>query len=799
MRIVDLLHPHLGGVRTVLDASPGSIELSSYLRLPAGVAAEPLPREELFEGERRIDEGELLVLLTGPDPELHDDLDVLDGLFKLQVGARALVLFGYDGPSIPLPLVLAAFGEARCQVLVVHPLQYMNIRVGVVAERVEAPLPLTPYLQRQTGANPPVDRAETALRLANEYQFLDLRSRFWRARLDELERDNRSPDEGLRERVQALLAERQQLESARRRADEQLRAAQRRLELVEGSTAFLVGQAIATAAKQPGTEVVRLPKRLWGLYRGRGRVDRSRSVGARGGRASSTEPTLATGGEDRLFLAQTPALLIPESGLSLAGIWRDATRRALEPDCAVNTLLPHDALLALERCEPHAVIIEAAAARPGHPWAFSGTTVGLERDLVIADLLAAARAAGIPVVFWANAPSHEAPGLAAVAAGCDLIVGEPGTGGATAPFAAGLQLAEHNPIDLPSERPPAVVLVGPPGAVRAPPLLPVVLQAAAAGPLRIYDDLSSIGGEDYDEDLAGHVVGALPWRLTAAVYRKARVCLAVASPGPDTGEAVDVRTLEQLACGARVIRVDGAAPRNPADEWSLAIHAESDTSGVLRRALEAPPRTAGDVRLLLRSLAPGRTVRSQLDGLATTLGLRVSAGTQLDVSVLVDAPASADLSVVAESLASQRHLPAEVVVAVGDADAVAGLSNTLAELEGLGIAVRPVVSAGAGAARLAQLANAASSPWVLAWRDEERDPSALLDLAIAAECGRPDAVGLSATGDMVFTADLPVRGSLLRRALLVRDGVWPDSLSGWHRGGRRLLGLEPLAETSVAP
>lgn len=96
MRLTDLLHPHLDGVTTVVDATGPGLRLAPFLHLPDGVT---LRRDD---GRRAPREGDLVLLSYGPDPAVHGTEDALLAVLRrLRPGARGLLLFGHPGPEPP--------------------------------------------------------------------------------------------------------------------------------------------------------------------------------------------------------------------------------------------------------------------------------------------------------------------------------------------------------------------------------------------------------------------------------------------------------------------------------------------------------------------------------------------------------------------------------------------------------------------------------------------------------------------------------------------------------------------------
>jgi hypothetical protein len=220
------------------------------------------------------------------------------------------------------------------------------------------------------------------------------------------------------------------------------------------------------------------------------------------------------------------------------------------------------------------------------------------------------------------------------------------------------------------------------------------------------------------------------WRGLPEFYRRHALFV--------TADAAAAR--EQAACGAAVIELASYAG-NP---------------GKLREDIEAA-REAGApspaaVRESLRDIFMTHASSARLAALASASGLGSAIVAGRRIAVLAQDWQAADL---ATSVLRQRLQPAEVILASDDPGATAALNP----LTDRGIGVR-VVPAGVNPAPYA------SVPWVAPWKGLTAPVAAtyLLDLAVARECSRADAVG---TGASDFTySDSVDRPALARRELL---------------------------------
>ncbi|MEU3979030.1 hypothetical protein AB0F77_02805 [Streptomyces sp. NPDC026672] len=400
MRLTDLLHPHLDGVTTVVDATTGSLGLEPYLHLPPGVV--------LRRHQRPVGPGELILLVHGPDPELHGDEDAcLAALERLRPGGRGLIVFGHPEP--PYHRLLDPLVTHGCQVLRATPLGYTHLRAGAVFARTDHLLPPHDWFGRPV----PSDGLATALRIADEYVFADLVSRSLRARVLDLERrveendraDGAGHGDDLAERLAATVREKDRLASALRGARDRVGVLEARVTMLEGSTSLRLGRVLVSAARRPGRRMAGLPRELYGLWRGR----RTAAPRPAGPPAVDAAPATA---DERLHLVHRALVSTPRDRLVIAGVLTDRTAEDFAADAVVNRLLPHDGRLLVRRTDPDAVVVQAGACADTGPWSLTGTGTAPDLDRRLAELLTEARALGRPAVLWQDTPASAAPGLA---------------------------------------------------------------------------------------------------------------------------------------------------------------------------------------------------------------------------------------------------------------------------------------------------------------------------------------------------------------------------------------------------
>ncbi|OIJ64778.1 hypothetical protein [Streptomyces mangrovisoli] len=412
MRLTDLLHPHLDGVTTVVDATPGALRLEPYLHLPDGV--------RLVRDERPVGEGHLVIMSYGPDPALHGtDDDCRAVLERLRPGGRGLVLFGHRGTELPYHRLLDHLVAQRCQVLRADVLDYVHLHAGAVFTRTDELLPPYDWFGHPVAS----EGFPTELRTADEYVLADFVSRSLRARVLDLERiaeeaehaRAEAREDTLADRLAAAVREKEQLASALRGARDRVGVLEARVAMLEGSTSLRMGRALVAAARSPRKGATRLPGELYGMWRGR-RAKSRPGTPAAGPRAVPAAPErgLPTAADDRLHLSYRALSAGPRDRLVVAGVLTDTAAADFAVDAVVGRLLPHDGRLLVERTDPDAVVVQLSACAGPGPWSLTGTNFAPDLDRTLAEVLAEARAQGRATVLWRDAPASAAPGLTAL-------------------------------------------------------------------------------------------------------------------------------------------------------------------------------------------------------------------------------------------------------------------------------------------------------------------------------------------------------------------------------------------------
>lgn len=766
MRILDLLEQPQPAGRRYVDATPPALKVIRYLALPPDAAVVTTRPTTITGDASSITGQDTVIVLAGEDPELHDPLpEALEPLHDLPLGTQSLVLLGYDSGTLPLPQVLHALSNGRLQIRRVGALQYQHIKLGMLVERTDSVLPLPTYLR--DGVAPGSDESAVR-RMANEHALIDLARRSTHAQPEDDDIDQRR----VQRRLDEVLTQVGELDKVRRAAVDAQNDAERRYAMVSGSTAYRLGEAVINAAKFPRSYGVRLPRRLLDLYKGR-----DASLGSA---AAPTPPSQSQQKPDiverQRFHSATAARMVPEADLCIAGVWRDATAAAVDVAATTGTLLPNDANGVFDRVQPDLLIIEAAAFRSGQPWAFVGTPVGVANERVLRGVLSAARASGVPSVFWANEYRHQAPGLAPIAELCDAVVGRIPGWGAEQDFDLGVDLGRFNPIALPTERRTVLHLTSgfDPLSISDQPRLLTDLRAAGSD-LAIYRPDVTAADPVIPADLAKAFKHELRHDQLPAVLRHTRLSILGTgrpqwSTSPDSSEV-----LSALACGAHVL-LDGpgTVPLLPGIHVRDEVHGHDDV-------LHVPARSPSEVREVLRSVYSTASTYARvrdLGNLMTGMGL----ATRPEVAILVASEGEETETV--RKVLNQVHRPAEVVVAVnGEVDDV---RDAWAEAVELGITVHAIRSDDAR-----DLARAANTSLVHIW-DATTDPhdQTVADLVVGSMCGAANAIGSKKDVGASFVADFDNLSVLADRQLLVRHGMDP---AAWLATGNTFLGLRPLA------
>ncbi|MBC6460900.1 hypothetical protein [Actinomadura sp. HBU206391] len=514
------------------------------------------------------------------------------------------------------------------------------------------------------------------------------------------------------EELQRLRRTVRKQERALRDREARLREAQTRLAALEGSTALQVGRRLAAAARKPRRNLVRLPGDLYRLAKGR---EPGTAVPEVSPPPSIGWPVLrAEVGQDERLLFGASAR--PRDRLIIAGVLTAEARQAFSAVADVIGFSPHDAGVVVDDVDPDLVIVEAAACTAGGPWAYLGDPAATDKQRSLNAVFDAARARGRPVVLWRNARC--APGLEALAwdaiEDCDL----------------GVPLDRFNPLAADGARGTDPVHLGP-----LDPRAPLARRR-----------------------LVDQIIKAVGARVVESADAPLRHAVVVADD--------PVRVFAALACGARVV-----SPHDERLAEAVAGHVTfvagvDEAVAAVAAARAAGPRSAGEVRGVLRTLFTRHATAVRLAGLTACLGLDADPLRDRRVSVLAAPPDARRAAALADELLTQTHRPAEIVLP----SAEAALREALGSLPEHGVEVRE---------------GPPTAAWAAPWPDHPVPDAYLADLLCAAECTGADAVGPGDGPDYTFVPSVEPR--LMRPDLLASE-VPPER---WAARGARLLALGP--------
>ena len=756
----------LDDVTRIVDVTGGRLELSDLLRLPPDMPRDVRAIGEL--GDEPLGAGDLLICAVGLDRgRTGDDPEGLGALAHLAPAGPFVLLLARRASPAADGTLAERLAAASCQILDVRPVEHEVVLAVASGRRVDA-------IAGPAGEAAPDDPLRAALRLVDAAQLKGLRNAATPA--------------------PALMADGSHEASARaelRRLDRRLREAQERLSALEESTSYRLGHSLVEAARSPRQSIHALTDvvRIWrGRSALRGRVKPARSRTQVDSLSAWYEAIRIS--PERILLAHSAGAAGARTRLVLAGVMRDETAAALEPDAFVHRMGPNDALFVLERADPDVVLIETGAFGAGRAWAYAGHPSATERDLRLLEILDAARVMGRPSVLWWTAASPEPVGIDRLASRFDLVLsGAPDREAEV--WAPGVQLVRFNDLDLKADRagPPVYVGAWDPRLVAAARLdFAELLSGGLPCGLEIHVDAHALdAAAEFPQPLRSAVGDRVDDTAAAGLFRSRPVVIA----GPATTDAR--RALEAIACGARVVALAGA-DLNGCEEAVTTIARGTAARATIEAALQMAPRGPADIRRVSRHIFAARSVPVGLAALAARLGLRMDP--LIDrrvaaVAVLTPAASADEAGRLVDDLIGQIHRPHELIALAEPGSALS--DDAAGRLAAAGIGLHIVAPSRGGTETWSDAAAHASAPWIAPWSaGRPREPHHLLDLMLAAESSRADAVGYTPGDVSRYVDDLALEQAVVRRetALLISaDG----RLAAAARRGARLFGIPAVA------
>lgn len=459
--------------------------------------------------------------------------------------------------------------------------------------------------------------------------------------------DTSDPPEGGR-----LVAELRQAQARAERAE-------RELARTRQSAAYVVGDLMVRAAKEP-RRLLTLPRDLWRVWR------------LRRHRRPISRPATSSARTREVVDREGPRLLVPRlasaptaRSLSLAGAIGAATARAWSPYASVSPALPHEAVALVETIDPDVVVIDTSAALPGGSWSHLGNPAAVDRLLAAGALVDAAHAHGRPVVMLRMTPPSHTAFLDGLAARCDLVVDGPGSTPRDA-WHPGIDPLDH----VPAAAAPALLWTA-----SFPPSDDAWRAVALAAERIISIDPS------LPEPTAWHRALAC---ATGVLIEPARAGILGASP----------ESLLALASGRRVLAPDDADLAAMLAPWPALHDAHStsrDLADVVASAQGPRPLSSSEHRAALAAILVSASAPTQLARLAARLGIPGRPSNPWGVALLADADVD-PMRVIAQSwrpreLVVDRPLPDRATSILLDAgiDIIIGDAHTDADVARLGL------------------------------------------------------------------------------------------------------------------
>jgi hypothetical protein len=762
LTIAEFIRPRLQGIRRLVDVGVHLADLGEGLDLPAGILVEVRDPSELEPAS--LGEGDLLVWAMGQGEAGAEVASAMPALRSL--GPASSFILVLNGAAVPAldERVVEALVATRFQVVELAPVLDEGSWAIAAGQREGA----GSTADAGTGSNEGRDMSlAEGIRLATRVVF---------ASSSGSPRDLDSarpvaPDPVAQAEIHRL--RRQARESAERTA------------VLEASVSHRLELLAVKAVRQPRRIIRRLPE----MIRVRGRRTQSGAPGpaAKGrtrAQAIDAWQESIRYAPERLHLAYGNSSPGARTRLVIAGLIRDQTEAILGPDAVVHRLLPNDALLTIERVDPDLVLVETGAFGAGQPWAYAASSSAVDRDRTLLEVLALAHRLGRPTVLWKSPAVPEPVGIALFEPRFDLVLG-------ASSWDPGVQLATFNGSDLDPERSGSPLFVGAwdPRASQgdAERLLALLAGGVAEGLEILVEDRSLDRAEAFPEALRRAIRGTLDPADAAGRYRSRRVVV-----GDPNGRGGLGRTLEALACGARIVALPNDLLGQVAGEQATFVSPGADAAAAIRAAQSLAPLAETALRPAGRRIFDSHAVPVALAAISGLLGLAADPLRSRGMAILLGPLTAESAPAIVDALKIQALRPREVVVRAGSVPDMA-TPDGLAGLDDLGIAIRTIDGAEDGTGWPA-LAAAAAEPWVMAWPEGGlADPNALRDLAAAAESSRADAVGYGSGPSSHFVSDLPLRGSLVRRELLAGSATpgggeaGDQRLDGWARRGSRLF------------
>jgi hypothetical protein len=324
-----------------------------------------LPDIELVT--RRPQPKDVVVAVTGAPPFVGLSNFVKE-VGKYPVDVRIVLLVAGEPHEFLSPDVFKALAKAELELCAASVLVYPDIRLAICLRRVKA------------------KKASSATELLALVNVLCAPGLALALAESELENQELLRAFGSEIAVARLKDANAALERELDVTKARMHAGLSRLEHLERSATWRVGDVVVGVGRSPGKALQAVPK-LVRIWRNRRDVGRQRDVSALIGVVTG-EQMLGNyqieGAKNRLLIG-------------LVGASADATK--LAETFAVVRLGPHDLVAKLEAARPSLLLITSTASSPDEPWCYLATPSGLDKERSLLGGLQRAKGLGIPSIF----------------------------------------------------------------------------------------------------------------------------------------------------------------------------------------------------------------------------------------------------------------------------------------------------------------------------------------------------------------------------------------------------------------
>lgn len=388
----------------------------------------------------------------------------------------------------------------------------------------------------------------------------------------------------------------------------------------------------------------------------------------------------------------SPGMRFPEeaSSVRMAIICDAFTTLQLSMEVPVCVLRPSDWREQMEEFAPHLLFVESAWQGGNGEWA--GQIAG--NGTALRELIDYCRGRGIPTIFWAKEDPVHYEDFIETASAFDFVFTTDSdcipcyqrdlAHGRVYLFPFAVQPRLHHPIAGPGEERIAGSFFA--GAwyegfrQRCDDFTQLADALASAGPLDIYDRLSTDGRSSYPAHYDAHVRQGVPYTETPVLYRSYRIGMTI-NTVTDSPTMFARRAVELMACGTSVYSNRCRALEYLFGNLVKCFDSAGDASEAARRELALVPdpterrRRTAAIRKVVREFSWSARIRWMI---ATVSGQPYSPA-RPELAVLARVNDQRQLETVRQMAAAQRGVQATLYIVADRDDLVAGDAVWLTE------------------------------------------------------------------------------------------------------------------------